>query len=275
MKGSTAGVQTRSIWREDWPWLKRWRRRFLAAFYRLPDRGWFGMTPLELHAVICGFPRSGTTLLQLALQFAHPQARGFRGETDGWRAATYCYRNHRVLFSKVPADLFELDRLRAFYRTRSARLRVLAMVRDPRDQLTSQHALQAEPYQSFETWRRYYRAFTAEQEHADVHVVSYEDLVADPTGVQKQIEAFLELPPGRPFTAFHTANWNQFDLFALNGLRPIDATTVGRWKHATHRPRISAALHTLPQLPQALIDLGYELDKTWLGAYQGSESPAS
>ena len=266
---------TPSIWHEQWPWVKRWRRRVLGACYRLPDTGWFGLTRLELHVVICGFPRSGTTLLQMALQYAHPQARGFRGETEGWRAASYCRRNHRVLISKVPSDLFELDRLRAFYAGRSARLRVLAMVRDPRDQLTSRHTLNPLHLETCRTWRRFYQAFTEQRDQDDVQVVKYEDLVRDAASVQGQIEGFLGLSPGRRFDRFHTADWSGFDQFALNGLRPIDAAGVGRWREPQHAPRISAALRELPELPQALVDLGYESGDTWLAPFQGAGSATS
>src|SRR5690348_217375 len=99
----------------SWPRLLQLERRLLMPLYRLPDTGLLGLTPLRTHILVCGFPRSGTTLLQLMLENSLPHARRFGREVGGWRAATYAWRNHAVLISKVPHDMFRLDPLRKFY----------------------------------------------------------------------------------------------------------------------------------------------------------------
>ena len=53
---------------DRWPAWQQVRRGFQAPIYRFSDTGLFGLKPLQTHILICGFPASGTTLLQLMLE---------------------------------------------------------------------------------------------------------------------------------------------------------------------------------------------------------------
>ena len=236
--------------------------------FRLPDTGLPGLTPLKKHILICGFPRSGTTVLQLMLENALPQARRFGREIGGWRAATFTWRNHRLLISKVPHDVFRLDALRHFYVGRGATLQIILMIRDPRDVLTSQRKdWDSDRYVvSAHRWQRYYQAVRRQRHADDVLEVRYEDLVSAPLRQQERIESFLGLPMALPFSRFHEVDRPDFDTSTLNGLRPIEQTPVARWAHASHRPRIEQVMRDLPGLPEALVELGYAKDVTlWSG----------
>ncbi|MCA9712479.1 MAG: hypothetical protein KDK70_42010, partial [Myxococcales bacterium] len=79
------------------------------------DLGLFGRTPLQMHIVICGFPRSGSTVLQLVLETCLEGVRGTHGEMAAIRAARMLIRNHPILVSKRPKDLFHIDRTREYY----------------------------------------------------------------------------------------------------------------------------------------------------------------
>ena len=68
-------------------WLTPVRQRLKRAALQVVDHGWLGYVPLEAHLVICGFPRSGTTLLQLMAETAYPSARTFGVERSGLAAA--------------------------------------------------------------------------------------------------------------------------------------------------------------------------------------------
>jgi hypothetical protein len=50
---------------DTWPAWQKVRRGFQAPIYRIADTGLFGLTPLETHILICGFPAAGTTLIRL------------------------------------------------------------------------------------------------------------------------------------------------------------------------------------------------------------------
>jgi hypothetical protein len=125
-----------------------------------------------------------------------------------------------------------------------------------------------------ERWRCYYDAFCANRDAADVIVVRYEDLVQDVAAQQKRIEQFAEEKMTVPFVEFHTVERPDFAVQTLNGLRPVEASLLRRWASAEHRPRIEQVLRELPQLPQALIDLGYERDETWTEAYREAARPS-
>jgi len=248
-----------------WPPLKRLRRRLLGLVCRLPDTGIFGLCKLRSHILVCGFPRCGTTMLQMMLENALPHARRFGYEIGGWRAATYSWRNHAVMISKVPHDVFRLEPLRDFYRGRSARLRIILMVRDPRDVLTSKR-LTGGPSGycvGIDRWRRYYQAFTRHRDDADVLVIRYEELVRHPASQQMRVEQFTDESMSVPFANFHLISRLDFDQSTLNGLRPVGTSLIGRWAAPEHRERIAQVLRHLPELPHALIRLGYERDEAW------------
>jgi hypothetical protein len=264
---------------DGWPAAKRVRRRLVAPLYRLPDTGLFGLTPLESHVLICGFPAAGTTLLQLMLENGLPDARRFGREVGGWRAATYSWRNHPVVISKVPHDVFRLAALRAFYATRRARLRVLLMLRDPRDLLTARrprtgrgaagcgrYATQcgADGYcLTPAQWRRYWVAFCQNRRHAGTLVVRYEDLVADVAAEQGRIERFIDRTMSVPFADCMKVDRPDFDATALQGRRPVDASRVARWRDPAHAARLADVLRHLPELPAAVAELGYASDTAW------------
>ena len=264
---------------DGWPVAKRLRRRLVSPLYRLPDTGLFGLTPLQTHILICGFPASGTTLLQLLLENGLPQARRFGREVGGWRAATYAWRNHPLVISKVPHDLFRLEPLRAFYAKRRADLRVLLMLRDPRDLLTARRPQtgrgtggcgrhrgdgQTDGYCiTPEQWRRYWVAFSRHRHQPDAWVVRYEDLVTDLATEQRRIEAFVGQRMAVAFADGLTVDRPDFDATALGRRRPVEVGRIGRWRDPAHAARLTAVLHQLPELPGAVVDLGYEADTAW------------
>lgn len=251
----------------QWPAIKRLRRRLISPVFRLVDAGLPLLRPLRKHILICGFPRSGTTLLQMMLENGIPSARYFGKEFSGWRAATYTWRNHEIVISKMPHDLFRLDSLRCFYSMRQADLKIILTLRDPRDVLTSQRKTGGpEGYVvGPERWRTYYRALLKQIHQPDLILVRYEQLVSDPDAIQKQVEAFTGEAMATPFHQFHTVDRPDFQTNTLNGLRPVETSLVGRWSVPQHHAYLQHILRELPELPEALIKLGYEPDTKWIG----------
>jgi hypothetical protein len=246
--------------------MKRLRRQLLSYLFRFPDTGWLGLKALRTHILICGFRRSGTTLLQMMLEYAHPYARRFGKEVSGWRAATYKWRNHDVVISKAPDDIFRLDALLGFYRNRTARLRPLVLIRDPRDMLTSRHAkTQHGQYAvGFELWRKYRQTVERWLHSPDVLVLRYEDLVTNTQAIQARVDAFTAESSHHRFVDYLKEDRPDFDKLPLNGLRPVDSLSIGRWRHPEYFQCLQTVLKEDTGFAEFLIRLGYESSTDWI-----------
>jgi hypothetical protein len=241
------------------------KRQVLAAL----DRGWFGTTPLRTHLVMCGFPRSGTTLLQLMVETAYPGARTFHRE----RAALAAIQNtwpgrHALMITKRPDDIYWLDEIRERYAGRRPKPRFIISLRDPRAVLTSKHVKKPGYCVPASKWRATYEHIRYNLQFDDVATVEYRELVERPQEVQAQLAAFLGCPPEGQFDQYLAAVPDDFDTTALNGVRPLDASSLDRWRAPKHRDRIRQLLGELPELPDRLIEMGYERDADWTLEYR-------
>jgi mRNA-degrading endonuclease RelE of RelBE toxin-antitoxin system len=246
-------------------------RRLAFRICSLPDTGWFGLTPLRTHVLVCGGSRSGTTLLKLLLEVAMPRARRFRREIRAWRAATSRLRNHEVMITKRPRDVDDLPRIRELYAGRRTQLRIIIMIRDPRDILTSSHVKSAHerPYHiSIPEWNHSYEHVIKHSNDPDVMLVRYEDLVTNTGPIESRLESFIGERFEQPFSSFVDRVPTGFETRALNGLRPIDAHGIARWRRPEHRERIEQLLRELPDFPQQIVQLGYERDREWVGQWR-------
>jgi Sulfotransferase domain len=246
--------------------IRRFKRQLLSFLFRIPDTGWLGLKPLRTHILICGFRRSGTTLLQMMLEYAHPDARRFGKEVSGWRAATYKWRNHEAVISKAPDDIFRLECLFRYYEHRTACLRPIVLIRDPRDMLTSRHS-NTQPGQyavGMELWRRYRQTAEMWLNSPDVLLLRYEDLVTNTQATQARIDAFAGEPSHRRFVDYLQEARPDFEVLPLNGLRPVDTHSIGRWRLPEHRQRIRTILGDDLGFAQFVIRLGYESSTRWV-----------
>lgn len=228
-----------------------------------------GRSRLETHVVVCGFPRSGSTLLQLMIEACVSGVRTYGRERRGMEAAK-CYRRIRpIMMTKRPSDIFTLDDLRAFYSRHDANVKFVLMTRDPRAVLTSfHHSNPGEYYVSAERWRAIYSYWEWASSADDVVTVRYEDLICEPDETQRLLAEFVGWNVHHPFADFHNAVPDGFDTRALNGVRKLDPKNTQRWREAEHRDRLASLLITeLPELPQRLVELGYECDESWVRDY--------
>lgn len=242
------------------------------------DTGWFGLRPLRAHIVICGFQRSGSTLLLLQTETCVSDARTFGFEVRALGAAQYALRNHSYMITKFPSDVFFLDEIRAYYAKRRADVRFVLTVRDPRGVLTSiyqgvdrrqEGGYSEDPAR----WQAYYDHVQYARQFDDVIPVEYQDLVSRSTDVQRALTEFIGWHVDLPFDQFHTAASPDFrggchgDPSPLNGLRPLDSSRLHAWRQPKHRDRIRRILREIPDLPDCLIEMGYESDSSWVREY--------
>jgi hypothetical protein len=254
------------------------RRGIKQAMFTAVDHGWFGLRPLRTHVVVCGFTRSGSTLLLLMAETCVSDAKTFGLEVSALAAARHALRNHSYLITKDPGDVFFLDEIRAFYSTRPADVRFILTVRDPRAVLASK--IEGFPtdqpggyYESPARWRAYYEHVRYAQQFDDVLTVEYNDLIWQPVEQQRRLTDFIDWDVHMPFDQYHTAASPEFRggtslvVSPLNGMRPLDPTRLEAWRREEHRERIHQVLQEVPELPEYLIELGYEYDTGWVRDY--------
>jgi hypothetical protein len=206
---------------------------------------------------IIGCSRSGTTMLHLAmacfanvtLSDAESDPRypyiGKRLELAlqlGWRRGRQFYVTKRDAGWLTPPDIAAL-----IAETRRENIGLIHMVRDPRDIMLSQYEgsvrMPNRPYVTPEHWYASViaadRIFAALPSHARKLVLRYEDLVLDPVTTQEKIAATLGLKPNPGALPIDRVKDNfqrlgvRFrgdELMALNGLRNMDARSIGRWR---------------------------------------------
>ncbi|MGB5952223.1 MAG: sulfotransferase [Ornithinimicrobium sp.] len=247
-------------------WVRRGGRRVLR---RAVDAGVVGQR-LRTHVVICGFPRSGSTLLQLMIDSCVAQVDSFSTEVEALWAAQHAPRRRPWLVTKLPADVEQIPALRDWYAEHPGSLRALLTVRDPRSVLTSRHAAYPPSrgyYVSPERWRRVDDLVSSLIGAPDVTVVHYEDLVGHPEQVQHSLCAEIGWSVHTPFGRFHEQarpqSLDRMTQGALGGLRQLDSSGMDAWQAPEHKERLAAVLTELPDLPDLLVERGYADNHDW------------
>jgi hypothetical protein len=206
------------------------------------------------------------------VQTSVPDARSFLEERNGFGVAqSYWPGQARYLVTKRPYDLFWIDEIREFYAALGTRTqpRFVICVRDPRAVLTSRHEANREEYRvSPDRWRSIHAHYVYATQSADMCVVEFEDLVLRPGVVQRRLNDLVGWTSTYDFEEFHRRVPEKFDIAALNGVRDLDPTDLDRWRRPEHAARIKYLLHEMPELPERLIAMGYEMDERWTLAYR-------
>lgn len=253
---------------DDPPSFAPLRRGIKAAYVRAAELRLFGLVPIRTHVVICGFPRSGTTLLQLMVETSTAGARVFGRERSALNVARRVWPGrHPVLITKRPDDVFRIGEVRDYYRGRRTEVRFVVSVRDPRAVLTSIFVDKPGYLVSSEKWRAVHEHVRYARQFPDVTVVEYRRVVEMPEAVQTELAAFTGCEIATRFDQFHASVPANFDTRALNGVRPLDRRSFDKWRHPKHRARIQQVLAEIPELPQRLIEMGYEGDAAWIEEY--------
>jgi hypothetical protein len=234
---------------------------------------WLGWRPLRRHVVLCGWPRSGTTLLELIVFSCVQDVWTWPEEVPALLAARDAFRTDPWMCTKDPRDVGRVDAIRAHYRQRSGEPLFVVLERDPRDVLTSTHDGYPPSrgyYCSPARWRGVLDQVRAVEADPDVLVVRFEDLVTTPWAVQQRLSDAAGWTVTTPFERFHEVARRHRDRLddmtrgALGGLRPLDPDVLGRWHDPAHVERLRACLEALPELPQVLVDRGHAEDARWV-----------
>lgn len=115
--------------------------------------------------------------------------------------------------------------------TRYPGLRVVYMIRDPRDLLASVNPTDPSgPWHNKEFMGGYF--VKLDKVPLKFIKIKYEDLVSDPNSIQNFLAKKLDLVPAHPFDKWHELDFEEQDLYVrgMRGIRPISEEHVGQWK---------------------------------------------
>ena len=249
--------------------------------------------------VICGFPRSGTSLLYNILSVTLP---GFHFPSEEQSAVDWIAASANVV-TKYPMDVFEIAGLGSA-NVLGKEIAVLLCLRDVRDVITSRHQFLPDRYfigydHSWRPDRRHpsgwsytgygvgaiFRQIEALAAVADLQLleVRYEDLVGRPDLTQRAIATALSLDFLAPFADFHAQRhrhaFRHDERETIERKResdPLDPGRIGKWRDPAHRQRIGQQFGEFPALGAIVRRLRYEDDDGWLTqvAAGGTDSAA-
>jgi len=214
---------------------------------------------LPRRIVICGPPRTGTTLMSECMRsFEDVYVLGY--ESPALRFP-YVVLNKRFIVTKYPRDIYEIDRIIS----RFDNPWIIFMLRDPRDVLVSQHYKAPGKYWvDFSQWKDAVDIMNRLTEYRHLIVVRYEDLIDKPMHQQNVIADLIGLEPIFPFTDFHRhVDGRHRDIRALSGVRPINGSNRRKWLSQEHKDRVKEQLQKYPYITKYLIEYEYENDSSW------------
>ncbi|MES0490071.1 MAG: sulfotransferase [Leptospirales bacterium] len=206
--------------------------------------------------VIGGCDRSGTTLMISILGahphiFAYPKENGvFLNwvEKEGDKVPLRLDRLYREIIGrkipqsanrychKNPANILHIREILDFY---SDNVKIIQMVRDGRDVVTSVHPSKPDSYWvSVEKWVRDVKAGIDFYNHPNIHTVRYEDLTENPNKVIQELCKFLDEP-----VLDEIINWSDnTNLVKSNAwfhqAKQIHKNSVKKWEKPEHKERL-------------------------------------
>lgn len=273
------------------------RRAYLAAGLLISRlRRTFGMRPWR-QLVVCGYPRSGTSLLFNMLSSSLPEFSFHPFEVPAHERIER-WGDHA---SKNPLDVIAIPEL-IKVNPLEKEIIVIVPLRDPRDIVTSKHPVLPDRYfigfdyswwpQKEEGEWAYDAAGVGQIANAieelrelagvKVVIIRYEDLVAEPDEIQSKIAAATGLEFDQAFSDYHRRP--ESHAYKYKGkFAPVDPKLVresaapdrsrsGKWRSAEHRSRLLEQFEQFPQLFELVRRYGYEQDDSWFESIKNPET---
>jgi len=247
----------------------------------------------EMHIILCGYPRSGTSLLY---NMICSSLTGFKCEPFEKR---FINRLHRAgnYITKSPMDIFDIKNIDR-YNVFDKNVKVIICIRDIRDVLTSRHPNIPDQYfisfenswwpqdKNFNDWKNnapgikdiFNEIVDLTNNDTDFLLVKYEDIILDIEGVQKSISNFLNVDFQNKFSDFYKhkdkhpykyeGRQKAKDQTLVRENKAIDPSRLNKWKNIDYKNRIIQQFEAHPELFDYLVSYGYEEDMTWYDIYK-------
>ena len=231
---------------------------------------------MSKHIVICGFPRSGSTLL---LQMLIHAVSNYDIPDREFKALNYLCDGNCI--TKRPGDIFEIDNI-----LNNKDIEIIIITRDIRSIMTSfllspvisdptdvyfigyDSVSRSHPEADNCGIKHYHEAINYTKNKYNVYEVRYEELITNHEKLQEEMGVKFGLEYKGNFVDFYKRkNINDATNLMLNGLRPLDFTRLSSWKK--HKDRIVEQFTEFPALFDILIEQGYEQDRRWFDSFIG------
>jgi len=151
---------------------------------------------------------------------------------------------------------------------------VILILRDPRAVITSHHPSHPAPYTfGFKDWYVNYRRCAALQNKVNLCHVDYATLITRPDDVQMNLSKCMDLPIALPFYKCASAPPKKGlrrcgDMDAeMGGARMLEPDKIFSWQQDVHRERLKDQLRDHPEIPEVLVELGFEEDSSWIDKF--------
>jgi hypothetical protein len=224
------------------------------------------------HLVLCGCPRSGTSLLYTMMRTSAGHA-AFAPPNEASARSTR-RRFSRRLITKRPLDVFEVQQIVSElggFRN----LFFLLSIRDPRDLVSSRHPsvpnqfFQGVDYQFFISRDALslskpgiaacFDAIRAVGKMPNLQVLSvrYEELTREPEKLRQVLNDLTRMPFARPFSDFARDEVPPSLAVAMNGVRPVQTSASPAWLQGDRLARACRQTRLFPVLEDIAKAWGY------------------
>jgi hypothetical protein len=228
-----------------------------------------------LPILIGGCGRSGTTLL-LAILGAHPNVSALDFESGLFTKSRFqsdIQKNHAKNLASIRSFLAirgieptanrwcektpkNVRNLEAILQAFGAEVQIILMCRDGRDTVTSIHPEHEGYFISPQDWIADTERTLAWKQHPQVKVIKYEKLILDFDNTISDLMAFLNLPEHESLANFSRHTSVQKNRAWKQGVQPIKANSIGKWKLPEHE-KVVQSLLDLPRAKELLAALDY------------------
>lgn len=241
------------------------------------------------HIVVCGSPRSGTSLLYNMLNTSLPDLH-----FDEWEiSSTVTLKHYANHVSKSPLDILHVEDILHANQFQK-QIYWLVLIRDIRDTITSVHPNKpddyfigyAASYNIFGTYPNYRTELNAPglkdifeaidqltQSGQSYLLLKYEDLIENTDEIQVQIADLFDLSFSNKFSDYHrfpdkhgmkfAKQWQALNPELVKSSQAVTTNYVQRWRKPEHHARIIEEFTKYPALFDLLCQHGYESDDNW------------
>jgi hypothetical protein len=234
--------------------------------------------------IVCGAPRSGTTLL-ISILDSHPDIIAIPFETQlfinkkpnrwfpwrSWNEGFIKLQLNAFLISlnitpenkrwceKTPNNIFYLDHI---FSLLNNRVKVIHIIRDGRDVVTSHHSVLGK-FMNPTRWHDYVKAGLRYKDDPRVLTIRYEDIIGNFDESMSGISKFLNIPNtfNREFyqgtgVSANKSLINGYGYKDIYTAKPITDKSVKKWKND---PEILAEFNRFPPAIELLKELKYDI----------------